>query len=115
MKKVKLSFPPEKWDIEKHSPSGSSIWGDYEFFLNQDIEECDYWLVCGNLAFNEEHTIVAPENVIFETSESADIVNYSRKFLSQFNFVSSFRTDSKHSNLLQSVPIIPWFVKTNFD
>lgn len=115
MKKVKLSFPPEKWNIEKHSPSGSCIWGGYEFFLNQDVKECDYWLVCGDLAFDTEQTIVPRENLIFETSESADIVNYTKEFLSQFAFVSSFRTDSKHPNLIKSVPVIPWFVKNNFD
>ncbi|MDI5887455.1 MULTISPECIES: glycosyltransferase family 10 domain-containing protein [Flavobacterium] len=115
MKKVKLSFPPNKWNIEKHSPSGSCIWGDYEFFLNQEIDECDFWLVCGNIVPEYEKTIVPKKNVIFETSESADIVNYTQKFLSQFSYASSFRTDLKHINLLSSIPIIPWFVKMNFD
>lgn len=114
-KKVKLSFPPEKWNIEKHSPSGSCVWGDYEFFMNQEIDECDFWLVCGNIIPEKEKTIVPKKNVIFETSESADIVNYNKKFLSQFSFVNSFRKDLNHPNLINSVPVIPWFVKMNFD
>lgn len=113
MKKVKLSFPPEKWDIEKHSPNGSCVWGDYEFFLNQEIEECDYWLVCENMAFESEKTIVYPENVIL--SESADIDNYSKSFLSKFNYVYSYKKVTKHKNLIKSIPIIPWFVKMNYD
>jgi hypothetical protein len=115
MKKVKLSFPPERWNIQKHSPSGSCVWGDYEFFLNQDVEECDYWFVCGNLVFDTEQTVVAPENLIFDTSESADIVNYTESFLDQFAYVSSFRTDLKHPKLIKTIPVIPWFVKNNFD
>ena len=115
MKKVKLSIPPESWDLAKHAPTGKYIWGDYEFFLNQDIKECDFWLVSGNLVYDKEKVIVSPENVIFDTSESADIVNYTESFLSQFYRVSSFRTDLQHPRLMKSVPIIPWFVKKNFD
>jgi hypothetical protein len=115
MKIVKLTFPPESWDLAKHSPSGTCEWGGYKFLLNQEVEECDYWLVCGNLVFDTEKTIVSLENIVFDTSESADIVVYNSLFLKQFAYVSSFRTDLMHNNLISSEPIIPWFTKKNYD
>ena len=115
MKTVKLTFPPEHWQIEKYLPDNSFCWGDYKFILNQDIKECDYWIVFGNLIQEKEKTIIKPANVIFITSESADIVEYPAEFLNQFHTVSSFRKDMKHDNVINTVPVIPWFVKKNFD
>jgi hypothetical protein len=115
VKTVKLTFPPEEWDITKYSPSGKCIWRDYEFILNQEIEEPDYWLVCGNTTHDQEKAIIESENVILDTSESADIVKYPEEFLNQFGYVSSFRNDIKHPNYIKSVPVIPWFIKRNFN
>lgn len=93
MKIVKLTFPPESCDLAKHSPSGTCEWGGYKFLLNQEVEECEYWLVCGNLVFDTEKAIVSVENIVFDTSESVDIVVYNTLFLKQFAYVSSFSND----------------------
>ncbi len=115
MKIVKLSFPPQNWDLKKYSPNNDGIFGDYKFILNDEsLVECDYWIVALNLNNNTERAFVNPLNILFDTSESADIIHYSELFLSQFPHVSSFRNDLPHNMLINSIPVIPWFIKKNY-
>lgn len=116
IKKVKLTFPPLQWDFLKYSPGNDGVFGNYKFILNNDeLDEYDYWIVAQNLNHSTEQAIVNKNNVIFDTSESFDIVNYPSAFLGQFAFVSSFRDDILHSNRIISIPVIPWFLKQRYD
>jgi len=115
MKKIKLTFPPEKWDFAKHSPNRSCKWGEFEFLLNQDANDCDYWVVCGNVLKENDSSYVKKSGVIFITPESADIVKFSQDFLNQFSYVASFRADLEHFGLIKTVPALPWFINRNYD
>lgn len=115
MIKVKVTWPPEVWDIAKYSPNGDCIWGDYEFFLNKEIDDPDYWIVCGNTIKEIDISHVSKMNTIFITSESADIVVYPEDFLKQFGYISSFRDDLKHPNFIRAVPVLPWFINRTYE
>ena len=64
--KVKLTNEYPDWPLLRQTPSSSGILGDYHFFVNQDIPECDYWVVIDSLLKTEE-TICPPENKILLT------------------------------------------------
>ena len=115
MKKVKVSWPPEKWDFAKYSPSGKCIWGNYKFYLNDEIDEADYWIVCGNTIKEFDTCYVKSTNSVFVTSESKDIVNYSEEFLDQFMYSATFRDDLKHNNIIKTIPVLPWFIPRSYD
>lgn len=114
MKKVKVTWPPEVWDIAKYSPNGDCIWGDYEFFLNKDIDNPDYWIVCGNTCFEVESAFLKKNNVLLVGQENKDVFVYPENFLEQFEYVFSFRDDIKHTKFIETVPVLPWFVKGGF-
>lgn len=115
MKKVKVTWPPEVWDIAKYSPNGDCIWGDFEFFLNKEIDDPDYWIVCGNTCFDIESALIKKNNVLLVGQENKDVFVYPEFFLEQFKYVYAFRDDVNHVNFKKDIPILPWFVSRNFD
>ena len=87
MKIVKFSYikgDPARWgEFERQSPGGKCIWGDYKFIFNQDIEECDYWVVFDQIPKTE--TCYCPsKNTLFITAEPPHIGVYPSAFLDQF-------------------------------
>ena len=112
---VKLSCPPQIWNFKKYFPNDNFIWGDYKFFLNQDVSECDYWLILGDIVNDIESVIVPPNNVIFYIQEVPDIIKYSKQFLDQFHYVSSYLSDVNHPNFIKSDPIFPWFIERDLN
>lgn len=84
---VKLTtpdYPLVRENILRQTPDKSGKWGDFQFFLNDEIDKCDYWVVFENLPKNES-AICSKENTLFIAAESSSIKKYNRQFLGQFS------------------------------
>lgn len=87
MIKIKLTIPGDsqldRENILKQTPNMSGIFEDFQFFINEKIEEYDYWVIFEGLP--KEESIYCPkENILFLTAEPSSVKNYNKKFLNQF-------------------------------
>jgi hypothetical protein len=118
MKKiVKISNPISwdkhgHWSFAHHTKSGN--WGDFVFNINQNLQECDYWIIYGDI--DETETVFCPpENVFFITSEEkTQIIAYPPKFLKQFSKILTSRDDIVHPDVTRMHYICPWHVKKSY-
>lgn len=83
MYKVKLSIEPNDL-VERQLPGNDFVWGDYRFYINEEIEEADFWVVYSKGLKKDETCNVAPENTLFITGEPKTVYKYSKKFVKQF-------------------------------
>jgi hypothetical protein len=107
MSRIKLNhlFPDQAW--ERQTPGGKGLWEDHSFHSNDDIDECDYWVVYGNVP-GPQTCICPPENVIFICGEPPGWEILSPKFLAQFAAVVSCHRRLKHKRSLHLQQALPW-------
>lgn len=104
--KVTTNF---KWCLERQTPNNSGIWGGCRFLVNQEVAECDFWVVFDGL-LKSETTKCPRENTLLITGEPPDVKGYKRSFLDQFGTVITCNTSLQHSNLMFSQQGLPWMI-----
>lgn len=111
MYKVKLTIAPSEIHINRQMPQGGFVWGDYEFHINDNTSEADFWVVCyQRLPNKKEQCFVAPENTIFVTWEPDSVWHFSKGFLKQFGKVISCQQNLKHKNVVHDQPGLGWHI-----
>ena len=110
MYKVKVTVSPsDKERLQRQLPGREGIWKNYQFFINEPIEEADFWVVCfQKLSGKSESCHVAPENTMFITWEPDSVYHFSKGFLNQFEKVISCQEKLKHKNLIKDQPGLAW-------
>jgi hypothetical protein len=112
----KVKFTPYRkslGDIMLRQTKGSkgiSSNGRYQFYINEDISNPDFWVVQGKGVRSTESTTVAPENTILVTTEPQSVLVYPKKYTKQFGMVHSSQEQIKHQNLILGPIMIPWYV-----
>jgi hypothetical protein len=85
--------------ILKQTPGSSGRWGRYQFLVNEDVAECDWWVV-GEAAHSREQTMCPPENVILLTWEPPSRTPpFRQAFLDQFATVVTADRNLPHPDL----------------
>ncbi len=106
---VKLTTPFPDLPLLRQTPGGEGRWGEFRFFLNQEISECDYWVVLDGLS-ETEATKCPRENTVLVTLEPPSIKMYDEKFLNQFSGVITCHDGIKHPNVLLTQQAMPWHI-----
>jgi hypothetical protein len=115
MKIVKLTFNYD-WPIFRQTPEFSQVWGDYKFIIDENLKECDYWIIYTDYQLKKEEVICPPNNVIFIPGECYETSpRFSKKFLNQFGLIITVQKELKHKNILYSHNANPWFVGKSYD
>lgn len=114
MKKIKLSLPYNTFHLEKQTPGFSACWDDCQFFINQEVDECDAWVVCEGLALSEETTRCPRGNTIFMTGEPHAIWHYDKKFLRQFGHIITSQREIKGPGVIYSLQGHGWMIGMDF-
>ncbi|MES2812669.1 MAG: glycosyltransferase family 10 [Bacteroidota bacterium] len=115
MKIVKLTFNYD-WPIFRQTPNFSQVWGDYKFIIDDNLKECDFWVVYSDYKIKEEEVKCDPQHVIFIPGECYSISpKFSRKFLNQFGTIITVQRELKHKNIIYSHNANPWFIGKSFD
>lgn len=110
MIRIKLSTSFPEWPLQRQTPSQSSQWGDCLFLINQEVPECDYWVVIDNVP-KKEMTLCPPSNTIFFIVEPPTINVYRKSFLSQFStIISPQRDDLAHPHVIHTQQGLPWHI-----
>lgn len=109
MIRVKCSIRGAEFPIIWQTPGGKGIWGNCEFVLDSNLEECDYWFVYEGV--NDTETTICPRsNVILITGEPPEVRHYNPYFLRQFFKVITAQPVILHRNVVHSQTGLPWFV-----
>ena len=116
---VKLSHPRKTYGHEDsgalgQSPANSGIWGDYHFEVNNDVQECDYWIALESVP--ERESVWMPEgNTIIVLSEPEYVRSYAPAYLSQYDWILTWREDIPSTNIIHSYCLDGWWVKRTYD
>jgi hypothetical protein len=110
MKNIKLTYPAVLNYLEKQTPGLLGRWGDYQFHINEDIDQCDYWVVYNGLLKSSEHVKCPRSNTIFVTGEPRTVCHYNKKLLDQFSHVISVQDNIRHPGLHKTLQITNWHV-----
>ncbi len=120
MKKVKLSMPDfkEDVDISQFTRDGSNVVNDCEFYINRDdVKRADYWFCFEGVRGEEEECAVNQSNVILLTAEVAWPRFYydsvlKKNFLRQFGYIYTCH-DIYSNRVHYDLPFLPWMINAN--
>jgi hypothetical protein len=69
----------------RQTPRKSGVWNNVGFKVNQDVDKCDWWIVCHNTGLRlPETTCCDPAHVIFISMEPTE-AGIPQQFLNQFS------------------------------
>ncbi len=115
MKKIKIKISAHYYQEQhllKQNLQNSNNYKNCEFFINKDIEECDFWFIYDGFP-KEEKAFCPEENVVLITGEPESVKTYHQKFLNQYGYVFTCQESIKHSNKIQK-QLIPWYVEKSY-
>ncbi len=110
MFKVKLSIDKSNNDLGRQTPGYTAQWGNYKFFINQDIDEADFWAIYSKGNRKNETCEVSQHNTILIIGEPASIYHYSKSYINQFERIIVCQNHLQHPNQRHNQPAQPWFV-----
>ncbi len=109
MIRVKLSTNSPTWPFLRQTPGGAGLWGDCQFFVDEDINECDFWVVYDDV-LRPETTRCPLENTLLITGEPPSVKTYHPRFAAQFARVLTCQRGLKHPQVTYSQQALPWMV-----
>lgn len=112
---VKLTFNYD-WPIFRQTPAFSMKWGDYEFVIDKNLEECDFWVVYSNYKLTKEQCRCNKNNILFFPAECYQTSpRFSEDFLNQFGKVITVQRELTGHNVVYWQNANPWFVEKSYD
>jgi len=104
---------PDNFPISRQLSTFFEEENGIRFVINQNVKECDYWIVYDNL-LKEETVLCSPENTMLITGEPSSVKVYNHSFLKQFAKVITTQKLLCHSNKIYSQPALPWLVGIDY-
>ena len=96
-------------DIIKQTPGRKGIWGNYQFFINDDTYECDYWFVL--YAIDKKVTAKCPpENTYYVGGEPTSTCKFRKPFVQQFHNLISSQTRDYGMPYVRNFSTLRWSV-----
>ena len=84
IQKIKLTTPSPLTPYLRQTPGSKGIWGNCQFYVNDDSKEFDWWFVINNL-YKTQKAFGPKERTVLLTGEgSPDIKEYPQWFINQF-------------------------------
>ncbi|MBU4348430.1 hypothetical protein KJ671_02970, partial [Patescibacteria group bacterium] len=82
------------------------------FYINDDVKECDWWVVYDGLK-RVETANCPKDRTILITNEPPTIKKYNQEFLDQFHMIITCQRNIKHENVVY-MQTHPWMVGRRF-
>jgi hypothetical protein len=111
MYRVRVSTSFRGYPLVRQTPGWRGAWGEYQFFLDEPIDRCDFWVVNDNVN-DEEQASCLPGNTVFVSAEPPSLRRYPAGFLAQFALVVTCHRDIRHPNVLFRQQALGWHVGT---
>lgn len=96
------------------TPGGKGRWKDATFVLNEEVAECDAWIVYEGL-FGKETTRCPANQVMLITGEPSDIRIYEPGWLRSFDRVLTVQPDITHPRRAVGHTALPWYLGPGYD
>lgn len=111
--RIKLSINL-KHPLLLQTPGGRGQWKDATFFLNEEVAECDAWIVYEGL-FGKETTRCPADQVLLITAEPSDIRVYEEGWLRSFERVRTVQPGIAHPHRAVGHTALPWYLGPGYD
>ncbi|MES2087643.1 MAG: hypothetical protein V4467_01475 [Patescibacteria group bacterium] len=93
--RVKVSTSSPAVPHIKTTPGSKGVVGNFQFFIDQDVKDVDWWVVVDG--FPQKETASCPrENTILITQETEVVKTYSQKYIDQFHWIITSQQTLKH-------------------
>jgi hypothetical protein len=100
--------------LARQTPGGAAAWKDAVFVINDDVADCDAWIVHEGL-MKVETTRCPSARVFLLTGEPPDIKTYEKRWLSRFSRVTTCHKGLRHPSVTLAQTALPWSVCRTFD
>ena len=111
--RIKLSINL-KHPLLLQTPGGRGQWKDATFLFNEEVAECDAWIVFEGL-FGPESTRCPANQVMLITAEPEDIRIYEEGWLRSFDRVRTVQPDIAHPRRTVGHTALPWYLGPSYD
>jgi hypothetical protein len=112
---VKLTYNYD-WPLFRQTLNSSGVWGNYKFVIDDNLKECDFWIVYSDYMLKDDTIICNPENIIFIPAECYNTSpRFLQEFLDQFGMIVTVQRELKHKNIKYIHNANPWFVGKTYD
>ncbi|WP_329805044.1 glycosyltransferase family 10 domain-containing protein [Flavobacterium facile] len=112
---VKLTYN-YNWPLFRQTENNSQVWGNYKFIIDENLKECDFWIVYTDYNLKAEKIKCNPENIIFIPAECFNTSpKFNQNFLNQFGLIITVQRELKHRNIIYTHNANPWFVGKSYD
>jgi hypothetical protein len=111
---IKVSQKHPTWPFFRQTPGGSGMWKNCKFVFDKDVEECDAWVVIGDLRHNREQTYCPPHRILLVNEEPPTMRSYPEAFLAQFAIIATCGGHHfAHPGVRELFPLQPWYLGVN--
>ena len=107
MIRVKLSTNFPEWPLIRQTPKRAGLWGECKFFINEEIDECDFWVVYDDVV-RPETTRCSPGNTLLVTREPPSVKRYHPSYTAQFACALTCQREIYHPNVIARQQALPW-------
>lgn len=114
MKNIYLSLNYKDDIILRQTPESKGIWNDCHYFLNDEMDSYDGWVV-QNSTIAAEIIKCDPKKVFLITGEPWEIMQYPSIHTKQFSQILTSNPEIKGNNVVYSQPGIPWWIGRTLD
>lgn len=113
MQIVKLTTP---WphDYYNKTPQGKGNFGVFRFEIDNEIDDCDFWIVWGDLR-HKQSAKCPPENIFYLTDEAHSQRKFNPEFLEQFPNIITQRSDIRHEKIFETHDLGIWHFPATYD
>lgn len=118
--RIKLSIGGAGSDLSlsQYSRSAKNVIGDCEFFVNERIDEADFWFVLEEPNAADMSCRVPPERVFFLSAETCWPPSYYEDSASRLEYLKQFhQVFTCHGvylpNVTYTLPFLPWMINSN--
>ncbi len=118
--RIKLSIggATTSLSLAQYSLSATNIVGNCQFFVNEDIDDADYWFVVEEPNPNDTSCRVPAERVFFLCAETCWPPNYYEDSPSRLAYLAQFsQVFTCHGvylpNVTYTLPFLPWMINSN--
>lgn len=107
---IKISSGPKEHSrlLLRQTPNGLGRWGQVRFLVNEEVDECDWWVVLHSSGLRTaERTRCDPNHIVFVSMEPP-YQKHSSAFLRQFSCIVSCDTGLNHPNVIYKNGLTWW-------
>ena len=103
--------------ISKFLPNAGNIWKNCQFFINEEIEQPDYWVIIDNLNDKRESVNIDKNKIFFLSAEVPFVTSYfdDEIYLSQFYHIYSPHAIYHHDNHVSALPFLPFMIDAEYN